>query len=139
MGTDNLWETYGKACRARGSLALQVFACITSPARPGPPPEELLAAHLEYQKDIESRGQLFLAGPLSDPSGLNMSGSGLIIYAARTMAEAQNLAEGDPMHQSGQRTFILQAWRINEGAPFAGVRLSSSSIAFADAGPSPER
>ncbi|WP_417597036.1 YciI family protein [Pararhodobacter oceanensis] len=122
------WDDYGTACRARGCLAMEVFACITSPAKEGPPAPELLAAHLAYQKDLEARGVLFLAGPLSDPSGAQMSGAGLIIYRAADIAAARQLAEADPMHASGQRTFTLQAWRLNEGAPIQGLRLSERSF-----------
>lgn len=122
------WDEYGKACRSRGALAMEVFACRTVPARDGPPPADLLAAHLAYQQALEARGHLFLAGPLSDPEGLAMSGAGLIIYAAANIAEARILADGDPMHRDGQRSYTLQAWRLNEGAPLAGLRLSKRSF-----------
>lgn len=49
---------------------------MTSPAKAGPPPPDLLAGHLAYQTDLEARGQLFLAGPLSDAGGTQMSGAG---------------------------------------------------------------
>lgn len=122
------WQDYGTSCRERGALALQVFACVTSPAKAGPPPKELLAEHLAYQKALEASGQLFLAGPLSDESGTAMSGAGLIVYAASDITAAQALAEADPMHRSGQRRFTIQAWRLNEGAPVPGMRLSERSF-----------
>lgn len=122
------WADYGETSRARGSLAMQVFACTTSPARPGPPPADLLDAHLAYQKELEAAGKLFLAGPLSDPAGEVMSGAGLIIYSVDTIADALALAHADPMHSAGQRSFTLQAWRLNEGSPMPGLRLSSRSF-----------
>ena len=122
------WDEYGRTCRDRGALAMEVFACMTVPAREGPPAGDLLAAHLAYQADLEARGKLFLAGPLSDPEGLVMSGSGLMIYMAGSIAEARTLAEGDPMHGEGQRSYTLQAWRLNEGAPIRGLRLSKRSF-----------
>ncbi len=118
------WEEYGRICRERGALAMEVFACFTTPARDGPPAPELLAEHLAYQKALEAQGKLFLAGPLSDEAGAAMSGAGLIIYRAANLAEARELAGADPMHRAGQRSFRLQAWRINEGAPVPGLRLS---------------
>jgi uncharacterized protein YciI len=121
------WNDYGTICRDRGALAREVFACITTPAKPGPPPAELLAAHLAYQRELEARGALFLAGPLSDVTGTMMSGAGLIVYAAPDIAAALALAEADPMHRSGQRAFTVQGWRLNEGAPVPGLRLSSRS------------
>ncbi len=122
------WDEYGKVCRDRGALALEVFACVTTPAREGPPPPDLLSAHLAYQKDLEARGQLFLAGPLSDTTGTAMSGAGLIVYATPDIDAARALAAADPMHESGQRSFTVQAWRLNEGAPIPGVRLSGRSF-----------
>lgn len=57
-----------------------------------------------------------------------MSGSGLIVYVAPSLDAARALAEADPMHQAGQCRFTLQAWRLNEGAPIPGLRLSSRSF-----------
>jgi len=122
------WADYGEICRQRGALAVEVFACVTSPARDGPPPKELLDAHLAYQKTLEADGHLFLAGPLSDPEGKVMSGAGLIIYIAENIAAARALADADPMHIAGQRSFTMQAWRLNEGAPNFALRLSDRSV-----------
>lgn len=124
------WEDYGTICRARGALAIEVFACFTTPARAGPPPADLLAAHLDYQKHLEAEGSLFLAGPLSDAEAGHLSGAGLIVYAAPTLDAARALAEADPMHRAGHRVFSLQAWRLNEGAPMPGLRLSTRSFAL---------
>ena len=38
------------------------------------------------------------------------------------------LADADPMHEQGQRGYVLQAWRLNEGAPLPGLRLSARSF-----------
>lgn len=122
------WEDYGAICRERGSLAMEVFACFTTPAREHPPAPELLAEHLAYQKDLEAQGKLFLAGPLSDESGVRMSGAGLIVYKATDFSEAMAMASADPMHRAGHRCFHLQAWRLNEGAPIPGLRLSERSF-----------
>lgn len=57
------WAEYRAICRERGALAMEVFACITSPAKDGPPPGDLLDAHPAYQKRLEADGSLFPAGP----------------------------------------------------------------------------
>lgn len=124
MAASMTWSEYGETCRKRGAMAKEVFACTTTPARDGPPPPDLLAAHLAYQQELEAKGQLFLAGPLSNADATRLSGAGLIVYLAENIDEARKLAEADPMHREGQRKFQLQAWRLNEGAPFGLPGLS---------------
>jgi hypothetical protein len=62
---------------------------------------------------------------MSDESGEHMQGMGLIIYRADSLAAARALAEADPMHQSGARTFVLRRWMINEGSVTVSARLST--------------
>jgi len=118
------WDEYGQKCRAAGNWAKQVFACFTTPLLPGPPPPDVLAAHKVYVAGLEETGALFLAGPLSDETGRLMSGAGLIVLVAPNLEAARALAAADPMHVAGVRRFTLKAWRLNEGAPIPGLRLS---------------
>ena len=122
------WDEYGAKCRESGQLALEVFACVTTPVNPGPPPADVMAAHKTYIAGLETGGQVFLAGPLSNAEGTHMSGAGMIVFRAGSIAEARAFAERDPMHKAGIRTYTLQAWRLNEGAPIPGVRLSRRSF-----------
>ena len=122
------WDEYGAKCRAAGNLAMEVFACFTTPARPGPPPPDVLSAHKSYLAGLEAEGKVFLAGPLSTEDGAFMSGAGLIVFAVSDLTTARDLAEDDPMHREGIRTFRLQAWRLNEGSPVPGLRLSDRSF-----------
>lgn len=124
------WEDYAEKCRAAGNLALEVFVCFTNPVKPGPPPPDVMAEHKAYIAGLETGGQVFLAGPLSNADGTHMSGGGMIVFAAASLAEARALAENDPMHKAGVREFTMQAWRLNEGAPLPGMRLSSRSFDF---------
>lgn len=121
------WDEYGAACRERGALAMQVFACNSSAVKPGPPPPDVQQEHLAYMKKLEASGDLFLAGPLSDETGTQMGGKGLLVLRAATIVDARKLAEGDPMHREGVRTFTLTAWRLNEGSSMSGVTLSNRS------------
>lgn len=122
------WDEYGNKCRENGNLAKEVFVCFTTPLQPGPPPPETMARHKAHMAGLEADGHVFLAGPLSNAEGTHMSGAGMIVFAAATMADAHTLAESDPMHSEGVRTFTIQAWRLNEGAPLPGMRLSNRSI-----------
>ena len=95
---------------------------------PAKTPEDVKAAlpdHLAYQAELERTGQLAFAGPMSDETGDHNQGMGLIIYRAASLEEARALAEADPMHKSGARTFVLRRWMINEGSFTLSVGLST--------------
>ena len=110
------WSEYKNHSRERGSLALELFAVTSRPASTPEAIKETLPAHLAYQVELENAGVLALAGPLSDASGELMEGEGLIIYRAASLADACSLAENDPMHLSGARSFTIRAWLVNEGS-----------------------
>jgi len=65
---------------------------------------------------------------MSDESGDNMQGVGLIIYRAASLEDARALAEADPMHKSGARSFVLRRWMINEGSLHVSVGLSTGGV-----------
>ena len=69
--------------------------------------------HMANQLDLEKRGIMFGAGPVSDPSGKHEYG--LIIIRAKDAAEAKAIAEADPMQKEGARTYTLHHWSMNEG------------------------
>ena len=123
-----LWDEYKEIARERGSLAFELFVVESTPAAA---PDELKATlprHLAYQKEMEAAGRLFLAGPLSDDTGEQMIGAGLIIYRAQSMDEAHEIARNDPMHAEGIRTFTLRKWLVNEGSPSFETRLSDKRV-----------
>ncbi|MFK8036515.1 MAG: YciI family protein [Hyphomicrobiales bacterium] len=122
------WNEYKETARSRGALAFELFVVETILATTPQDMQATLPAHLAYQKEQEAAGKLFLAGPLSDDSGDNMSGGGLIIYRAASMEEARGLAENDPMHAEGKRTFTLRKWLVNEGSPSFSTALSDQKI-----------
>ncbi len=124
------WDEYGAKCRENGNLAMEVFVCFTTPVQPGPPPPDVMAEHKAYIAALETSGKVFLAGPLSNAEGTHMSGAGMIVFAASSVAEAAALAENDPIHKAGIRNFTIQAWRLNEGAPLPGIRLSNRTFDY---------
>ena len=65
---------------------------------------------------------------MSDESGENMQGVGLIVYRADSLEEAQELAKADPMHASGARSYVMRRWLINEGSLTLGVGLSTGRV-----------
>ena len=119
------WTDYKEMAKSRGALALELYVVESTPQKSPADVKDSLLAHLDYQRDLEMRGILVLAGPMSDPTGEIMVGAGLIIYRAASMSDARQLAEADPMHQSGARAFSLRKWLVNEGNVILNVGLST--------------
>jgi len=124
------WNDYKAEAAARGALAFELYAVQSVPAGDPAAIKANLPDHLAYQAEQEKRGALFLAGPLSDETGDQMEGMGQIIYRAASLEEAREIAENDPMHKSGARTFTLRRWLINEGALTLSVSLAGQSAGF---------
>ncbi|MCG6901284.1 MAG: YciI family protein [Rhodobacter sp.] len=125
------FSDYKQAARARGSLGLELFAVISTPAVPPEEMQKHLPDHLAYQAQLEKDRVLFLAGPLSDTSGENIEGVGLIIYRAADLDAARAIAEADPMHARRARTYELRRWLVNEGSLRLDVGLSTGNAALA--------
>ncbi len=121
------WSEYRSIARNRGALAFELYVVESKSAASPEKMQKILPRHLEYQKQMEAQGTLFLAGPLSDSTGQQMSGGGLIIYRAGSIDEARNLAENDPMHKEGGRSFEVRTWLVNEGSLQIGLALSEQS------------
>ncbi|PSL17485.1 YciI family protein [Shimia abyssi] len=121
------WNEYKDMARGRGALALELYVVESTPAGAPEDVKANLPSHLDYQRQLEEKGTLVLAGPLSDPTGETMVGAGLILYRADSMKAAKELAENDPMHASGARGFTLRKWLVNEGNLTINVGLSTGA------------
>ena len=124
------WDEYKKIAKARGALALELYVVETTPIVTAEQIKETLPKHLAYQEQLEREGKLFLAGPLSDHTGLSMEGGGLIGYRACSLQEADALAKADPMHVRKVRNYTLRKWLVNEGSPRISVGLSQQSVSL---------
>jgi len=125
------WSQYREIASSRGALAFELYVVESTLAKSPQDVQSVLPQHLEYQSEMEDAGRLFLAGPMSDASGEEMSGGGLIIYRASSMDDARSLADNDPMHQSGARTYSLRRWLVNEGSISLSMGLSAQKIKLA--------
>ena len=124
------WAEYKAQAKSRGALALELFVAHSTPVGA---PEDIKAAlpdHLAYQAELERAGSLAFAGPMSDETGQEMQGMGLIVYRADSLEAARALAEGDPMHKTGARSYVLRRWMINEGSLTVQVGLSTGGVAL---------
>lgn len=124
------WADYHQQAKDRGALALELFVAVSTPTATPEAVKQALPAHLQYQGELEARGALAFAGPMSDETGDLMQGMGMIIYRAETLEAARALAEADPMHASGARSFTLRRWMINEGSLTLSVGLSKKAVAL---------
>lgn len=119
------WNEYREMARERGALALELYVVESAPQAAPELVRKILPDHLAYQREQEESGTLVLAGPLSDATGETMTGAGLIIYRASSMARANELAAEDPMHKSGARSYTVRKWLVNEGNLSLNVGLST--------------
>jgi len=122
------WDEYKAEAKARGSLALELYVAISTPAKPPEELKKLLPDHLAYQGKLEVAHQLAFAGPMSDPTGAKMEGVGLIVYRADNLKAARALADADPMHAGGARTYEMRKWMINEGSFSLTTCLSAQKV-----------
>jgi uncharacterized protein YciI len=122
------WNDYKNEATRRGALALECYVVVSVPSNDLALVKQNLGAHLAYQAQQEALGNLMFAGPLSDLSGDQMEGAGMIIYQTNSLALARQIADQDPMHLSGARTYTLKRWLINEGSFQLGIKLSAQSV-----------
>lgn len=124
------WEAYKHQAQSRGAMAFELFAVLSTPTGTPEALQAVLPDHLAYQAQLERDGALVFAGPMSDETGEQMQGMGLIVYRAASFAEARAIAENDPMHKAGARSFTLRRWMINEGRLTVTVGLSGRTVAL---------
>ncbi|MEP1865574.1 YciI family protein [Roseibium sp.] len=124
------WDAYKDDARKRGALALELFVVESVPVGGPASVPENLEKHLAYQRELESKGTLVLAGPVSNAAGDMVEGAGLIIYRAASLTEARAIADADPMHASGARTYSLRRWLINEGSLTITIGLSTKAVSL---------
>jgi uncharacterized protein len=105
------------------SLRMQLYV-VTSTATSLDAVKENLDTHRAYLRNLEERDVLFGAGPLWTDDGQYFEGDGLLIYRASSVDEAMAIAQADPMHSSGARTFKIRPWLLNDGSITIRVTLS---------------
>ena len=108
----------------------KTFFAILTEAAPGITREQLgatLPAHLDHQVRLEQEGVLFAAGPLDAEDG---SRRGLIVIRAETFEEARRIADTDPFHAQGLRTYTVEQWTVNEGSYTVRLTYSDQRLAL---------
>lgn len=109
-------------------LQKQLYAIFTTPVNGLESVFENLEDHLGFQTEMENEGILYAAGPMWTDDEESWEGEGLVVVRAASREEAIKIAERDPMHARGARSFTVRPWLINEGT--ITVRLNKSSQTF---------
>jgi len=117
-----------EAAVTAGLRGLELYAIETSPAR-SDRTRAVLPEHIQHQIDLERRGILFSAGPLFE-EGSDVPVAGLIVIRAKDFDEARKIADSDPFHAKGIRSYTLRKWIVNEGSFQQTIRLSDQSVEF---------
>jgi uncharacterized protein YciI len=124
------WRQRIDNARAEGLAAREYFVVFTSPTAGREAVQRHLGIHLEYQRELEKRGVIVAAGPLSDETGTEWTGKGMIILRAATLQEARAIADADPMHRDNVRSYEICPWLMNEGSFTLSVRLAAQNVEF---------
>ena len=112
---------------SKGMLQKQLYVVFTKPTNGLGPVMENIEPHLKFQVELEGKGIMFGAGPFWADDEETWEGEGMVIIRAGSLAEARQIAETDPMHKSGARSFEVRPWLLNEGTVTIKVRYSDGS------------
>jgi len=73
--------------------------------------QKIQTGHLAYMEGLHKKGKLPIAGPF----GENSDWRGLVIYHVGTVAEAKELAAGDPAVKAGRLVIDARPWMTFKG------------------------
>ena len=114
-----------------GMLQKQLYAVFTTPTNGMGPVMENIEEHLQFQVKLEQDGIMLGAGPFWADDEHTWNGEGMVIIRADSLAHAREIAESDPMHSSGARSFTVRPWLLNEGRITVTVDFSTGKHAVA--------
>ena len=108
-----------------GFLHKEVYVVVTRPVS-SPEIRPKLLDHLENQVKLEKEGIMFAAGPMFE-EGSDTPVAGMFVLRAKSFEEAQRIADADPLHLAGLRTYEIRKWQINEGQFQVKINFSDQS------------
>ena len=107
-------------------LGKDYYVIVTTPVVSREELDKMLPEHLAHQIKLEKQGIMFGAGPLATEDGARISG--MVIIRASSFAEARAIADSDPYHKHGLRTYTLTKWTVNEGSYTVRVNYSDQTM-----------
>jgi uncharacterized protein YciI len=111
---------------SRNFLGKNFYVVVTRPTAPLEKLEPLIPAHLANQVRLEKEGTMFAAGPLTNEDGTRYGG--MFVLRANSFEEARAIADADPLHKAGLRSYTLMRWTVNEGSYGVRVNYSDQSV-----------
>lgn len=117
------------AAMTSGMLRKRLWVVLTKSIVDRAAMAPFMEAHLAHQVRLEKEGIMFGAGPLANPDGAK-AGLGLIIIRAASVEEARRIADSDPMHANGLRTYTLYEWTLNEGRITLSFDFSDQTVRY---------
>lgn len=109
-------------------LQQQLYAIFTEPTDGLGPVFAVIEEHLKFQVALEKDGTMYAAGPLWTDDEQSWEGDGMVIVRAASRQDAIAIAERDPMHKSGARSFKVRPWLVNEGSVTITIHNSSQTF-----------
>jgi uncharacterized protein YciI len=107
-------------------LGKNYYVVVTTPTAPREKLEPLIPAHLANQVRLEKEGIMFAAGPLTKEDGTRHGG--MFVLRANSFEEARAIADADPLHKAGLRTYTLMRWTVNEGSYQLRINYSDQTV-----------
>lgn len=125
-------DTFDKAEAAaqkltRNYLGKELYVIFTVPNATREEMMPVMPDHLARQVELEEQGILFAAGPMFEEAG-QAPVRGMVIIRANSFEEARAIADEDPFHKAGLRTYTLDRWVVNEGSYTVNVKYSDQSM-----------
>jgi len=111
----------------KGMLNKDLYVITTTPTGGMDAVMANLEEHLKFQVKLEQDGIMFGAGPLWADDEHTWNGEGMVIIRAESLDHARRIAESDPMHASGARSFTVRPWLLNEGSVTVKITYSDGA------------
>lgn len=111
---------------SKGMLQKQLYVVFTTPTNGIGPVMENMEEYLKHQARMEREGIYFGSGPFWTDDEEYWEGEGMFIVRAESLDEAKKIADSDPMHSSGARSYTCRPWLLNEGTLTVKVTYSNS-------------
>ena len=98
-----------------GMLGKQFYIYFSTPNEGVTRVMQDVEPHLQHLYKLEREGKLVFSGPFADSDNTDFVGDGMVVLRCKNLQEAIDIAEADPFHQSGVRSYRVTPWQMNEG------------------------